>query len=232
MKIYRVNWNVLTNAVHTVIEHTLVRRDFALFEFQAVNTLVFEADANGYAPVGTAVDLSEWSTDAVWAIKTESNWLAGGNFAAAFAGYYANTWHSLANGRGTIAFAVPASVALVAHRMAATLYNAAGARIQVGDVPISVNVKESMVTGSESNLPAGVPTTLSGTCTILEGNRSVDVSIPGLTVATGRAVVSLMNSGTFTQITYSKPSNGTLRVHSTAPAPVGGWTASYLVTSL
>ena len=179
------------------------------------------------------IDLSGYTGTPVFGYKTNANYVldASGDYTQAWGGYDTSdtSWHSLASGRFSMLIAPTGAVATYVPEI--QLQTGASAALTIPVFRSQMQIIRDVAVGSEDTEPSGV-SALSGTSTITSGNSSVDVTVTGLTVLTGAAVVSLVASSTFTLISYTIPNAGTLRIASAAAAPAAGWAVSYMVTAL
>ena len=213
----------------------LPRQDYIALVINAVKSDQFVPDEFGYAPASVQYPLSVFTGTPVAAIKTLTAWEAGTTtFTEAWNGYlngYAA--HSLDAGRVVIPI-VPSSSIATSTEYAFQVRLAEGTsyylRIPVG--MLKCTVQNPVILGTESG-SVDTPWSLSGNVTFAEGEDVKNVTVTGLTSATGQVVITQKyTAGGLTSFAWSCPSTGTLRITAGGTAPAETWVVTYDVRHL
>ena len=149
-------------------------------------------------------DFTEIDTG-LFVLKTLAQFKAGGDFTAAFSGFDADGYQSLATQQLSIAAAVPSEAALGNYRGAVIAFDANGNPRHLGNGSFGIEIVQEAMTGLESNVPSGITARLTDTAEITGGNVSVTVALTGMT-ATGCVLVTpITSTGGFTpfQVSYA-----------------------------
>jgi hypothetical protein len=130
-------------------------------------------------------------TSALLCFKEVDAYQAGGDFDDSYPDFdTGDTFHDLANKQASIAFI--ASTKLVVgteYYMSLVMWDEVGNKFETNVARVMID--QPMYVGTEASTPGGVvPPAITGTATITGSNTSVTVSVPGLTVLTGKVVIS------------------------------------------
>lgn len=137
-----------------------------------------------------APDLSTF-TSALLCFKDVDKFIAGGDFDSSYQDFdTGDTFHDLANKQASIAFIADTKLVVgTEYYMSLVMWDEVGNKFET-DVA-RVLIVQPMYVGTEASTPGGVvPPAITGTATITGSNTSVTVSVPGLTVLTGKVVIS------------------------------------------
>jgi hypothetical protein len=212
----------------------VVRQDYTRLRVQAVSTREFDLASDLTAPAAAQVALTGWSTNVLFAIKTQAQYdAAAGDFTLATTGFDTTdtAWHSLAAGRFTHTTAITSSIAAKQYLGVLRLQDSSSNYYTLGNFPMTARVTGEVITGSEATTPAGVTSASWVTGTITVGLTYVDIVVAGLTTAAQVIPVLMGSSDAFTNLTYSA-SSGSLRIIAAAAAPAGGYAVAALIVSL
>jgi hypothetical protein len=195
-----------TNALRGAF--ALVRNDAYTIRCQTVLNRGATVSMATYQASTRTIDLSSYTGNPVFGLKTETTFAADGDYAQAWSGYATDaTWHSLSNGRFSLAAAptiTPATYVpefqLLAGTSAFSLHGTGAAEGRTRCL-----IARDVAVGDEDTTPAGV-TVASGTATVTAGQTTKVVSYTGMT-ASGVVIVSLLSVSELTTMSVTPATN-------------------------
>jgi hypothetical protein len=203
----------------------LVRQNYYTLRLQAVRTTDVSLSNTGTVTTG-AVDLSAYD-DVIFGMKSTAT---ATDYSAAWRGFNTGdtAWHSLANGRFSIDVAPTTALTVQQYLGCAfRLIDGSTSYLDVPDLPLTVNLRQNLITGSEPSTPSGTLSGNVGTATVLAGNDSVTVTDAAMT-ATGLIIPYFYGSAPASTIAATAAS-GSFVITLGGPALVNTAVGYYIV---
>lgn len=188
LRLYYDQWNdVLLDARGVPVRRVdVTRSDIYSIELQVFNGGQFAVDSAGLIASTIAVDLTAF-VDIIVGIKTQTAYLADGDFTFALAGFdLTNAVHAPALGRVAMLGWFPSTPSDYYGEI--QLRTVSGQPLTAMNRPTVIHLNRQVITGTEASIPSGVTAVLSGTATISGTSTTATVAVAGLT-ATGQVIL-------------------------------------------